>query len=190
MAVMECDIVLAKELGADAIVLGVLRPDGTVDTDRTRRLIEQARPLPVTFHRAIDMARDPFEALEEALELGVERILTSGQEKSAIEGAEVIAEMVRRAGDRTIIMPGGGLTERNIAKVVRVTGAREIHGSASAVRDSRMIYRNGRVFMGGQVGPPEFAARVTSGERVRAFRAAAESVDGAGAAEAARAASG
>lgn len=173
VSVMESDIVLAKELGADAIVLGLLNPDGTVDTARTRRLMDMARPLPVTFHRAIDMARDPFEALDALLGLGVDRILTSGQERSAVEGMDLIADLVRRAGDQTIIMPGGGVTERNIEKILRHTGAREIHGSASGTRESRMTFRNTRVAMGGQVGPPEYATKVTSLDRVRAFRARA-----------------
>ncbi len=169
-AVMECDIVLAKELRADMIVLGLLQPDGAIDVARTAKLVELARPLPVTFHRAFDMARDPFEALELLVGLGVERVLTSGQERSAVEGMDLIAELVRRAGDRIIVVPGGGITERNLAKVLQHTGAREIHGSASGSKDSPMTFRNPRVVMGGQVGPPEFAQKVATEARVRAFR--------------------
>ena len=168
--VMERDIAVARKLGADVIVLGLLTPDGRVDEAATRRLIEAARPLPVTYHRAFDMARDPFEALDALLRLGVERLLTSGQEKSAVEGMDLIADLVRRAGDRLIVMPGGGITERNLQKVLKHTGAREIHGSASASKDSRMVFRNSRVFMGGQMGPPEYGGKVASVDRVRAFR--------------------
>lgn len=171
--VMERDIRRAKELGADVIVLGLLNPDGTVDRENTKKLMEAARPLPVTFHRAFDMAREPYEALDAVLELGAERLLTSGQEKSAVEGMDLIAELVRRAGDRLIVMPGGGVTERNLKKILAHTGAREIHGSASASKDSRMSYRNSRVFMGGQMGPPEYGNKVASLERVRAFRSLA-----------------
>ncbi|MCC6233099.1 MAG: copper homeostasis protein CutC [Verrucomicrobiales bacterium] len=171
--VMERDIRLAKSLGADVIVLGSLSPDGSVDREQTRRLMEVARPLPVTFHRAFDMARDPYEALDAVLELGAERLLTSGQEKSAAEGMDLIAELVKRCGDRLIVMPGGGVTERNLKKILTQTGAREIHGSASGGKDSRMTYRNGRVFMGGQMGPPEYATKVANLDRVRAFRSLA-----------------
>lgn len=169
-AVMERDVVQAKDAGADMIVLGLLNPDGTVDRERTARLIELARPLPVTFHRAFDMARDPYEALDAVLGLGVERLLTSGQEKSAVEGMDLIAELVKRSGDRLIVMPGGGVTERNLGKILERTGALEIHGSASALRESRMEYRNTRVFMGGQMGPPEFGNKEADAARVRKFR--------------------
>ncbi len=170
-AVMECDIVMAKELGADVIVLGLLNPDGTIDTRRTERLIELARPLPVTFHRAFDMAGgDPFEALEAVIDTGATRLLTSGQERTAVEGMDLIAELVQKAGDRLIIMPGGGVTERNLEKILRHTGAREIHGSASGAKDSRMTFRNTRVYMGGQMGPPEYGQKVAQENRVRAFR--------------------
>jgi copper homeostasis protein len=170
LAVMRRDIKVARDLGADMIVLGVLRPDGAIDT---AELIAESRPLPVTFHRAFDMAADPFAALEDIIRLGAERILTSGQERSAAEGMDLIAELVKRAGDRVIIMPGGGVTERNLRKILDHTGAREIHGSASATRDSRMTFRNSRVVMGGQVGPPEYAVKSASPARVAAFRALA-----------------
>lgn len=173
-AVMRRDVAVAKKLGADMIVLGLLNPDGTVDRERTRELIALARPLPVTYHRAFDMAREPFEALDVLLELGVERVLTSGQERTAVEGMDLIAELVRRAGDRIIVMPGGGVTERNLQKILRHTGAKEIHGSASGSRDSRMTFRNTRVAMGGQVGPPEYSMKLASLERVKAFRSLAD----------------
>lgn len=173
-AVMERDVVQAKKSGADVIVLGLLNPDGTVDRPRTAKLIDLARPLPVTFHRAFDMARDPYEALDAVLELGAERLLTSGMEKSAVEGMDLIADLVRRAGDRLVVMPGGGVTERNIKKILAQTGAREIHGSASGSRDSRMAFRNTRVFMGGQMGPPEFLIKQADMGRVRTFRSLAD----------------
>ncbi|MGE3310776.1 MAG: copper homeostasis protein CutC [Limisphaerales bacterium] len=173
-AVMERDVVEAKRLGADVIVFGILNPDGTVDRARNARLVELARPLPVTFHRAFDMARDPYEALDAVLELGVERLLTSGQEKSAVEGMDLIADLVTRAGERLVVMPGGGVTERNLQKILARTGAREIHGSASGGRDSRMTFRNTRVFMGGQMGPPEYSIKQADTGRVRAFRSLAD----------------
>ncbi len=172
-AVMERDVVQARKLGADVIVLGLLNPDGTIDRPRSARLVELARPLPVTFHRAFDMARDPHEALDAVLELGVERLLTSGQEKSAVEGMDLIADLVKRAGERLVVMPGGGVTERNLEKILTHTRAREIHGSASGGRESRMTFRNTRVFMGGQMGPPEYSIKQADPGRVRAFRSLA-----------------
>jgi copper homeostasis protein len=170
VAAMEYDIGVAKDLGADMIVLGLLNPDGSIDAARTAKLTALARPLPVTFHRAFDMTRDPWEAFNTLIDLGVDRLLTSGQEVTPVEGIELIAEMVARAGERLIVMPGGGVTERNIQKLLTQTKAREIHSSAGGLRDSRMTFRNPRVFMGGQVGPPEYALKVAREDRVRTFR--------------------
>ena len=97
---------------------------------RSRELIARARPLSVTFHRAFDMTPDPFEALETLIGLGVDRVLTSGQEASVLEGLPLIAELVRRAGDRIIVMPGGGITARNVDRIVAAAKPREIHFAA------------------------------------------------------------
>jgi copper homeostasis protein len=99
--------------------------------------------------------------------LGVDRILTSGQEISALEGLDLIAELVRRAGDRIAIMPGGGITERNIQKIVEQSRAREVHVYAPMSVESRMMYRNLRCFMGGELRPPEFTLSVTAPQRIR-----------------------
>jgi copper homeostasis protein len=170
---MQHDIAAAKDLGADGVVLGLLRPDGTIDEARTAQLVALARPLPVTFHRAFDMTRDPFEALESLIALGLDRVLTSGQEPTVWEGVGLIAELVRRAGRAIIVMPGGGITDRNIGRIVAGTGAREIHfGCASAV-EGRMTFRNPRVFMGGTLRPPEYTVEVARAEDVARCIAAA-----------------
>ena len=117
-AVMEGDIEAAKAEGADGVVIGLLRADATIDEARTRRLIELARPLSVTFHRAFDMAVDPYAALETLIGLGVDRVLTSGQEESVLEGLPLIRDLIGRAGERIVIMPGGGITMRNVARIV------------------------------------------------------------------------
>lgn len=171
--VMRRDLALLKRLGADMAVFGLLNPDGSVDRDRTARLTEEARPLPVTFHRAVDVTRDPREALETLIELGVERVLTSGQEKSVLEGLEVITELIQLAGERLIVVPGGGITERNLPRILRECGAREFHVSASATRDSRMEFRNTRVPMGRVLAASEFSVSVADEARVRRFRALA-----------------
>jgi copper homeostasis protein len=168
-AVMQHDVTLAKQLGADGVVIGILTAEGAIDIERTRTLIELARPLSVTFHRAFDMSRDPYRALEDLIGLGVDRILTSGQEPSVIEGLDLIAELVQLAGDRVIIMPGGG-TERNISKVVARSGVREVHVTGTTSVESAMQFRNQRVFMGGELRPPEYSRLTTDPERIRQLR--------------------
>lgn len=165
-AVMREDVAAAKSLGADGIVLGLLLPDGTIDVERTRELIALARPLPVTFHRAFDMTRDPYDALETLVRLGVDRVLTSGQEPSVVEGLALIGELVKRAGDRIIVMPGGGISARNVARVIAEAGVRELHFASLEPREGRMQYRNPRVFMGGTLRPPEYSQDVTRPESV------------------------
>jgi copper homeostasis protein len=167
-AVMREDLLAAKALGADGLVFGLLNPDGTIDRERARALVELARPLPVTFHRAFDMTRDPFEALETLVELGVDRVLTSGQEPSVVEGLDLIAELVRRAAGRIVVMPGGGITDRNVARVVNRAGVEEVHFAVLEPREGRMVYRNPRVFMGGTLRPPEYALDVTQPHSVAA----------------------
>jgi copper homeostasis protein len=170
LEVMKRDLQLAKDIGANVAVIGLLNPDGTVDRERTQVLIDLARPLAVTFHRAFDMTRDAHEALDTLLELGVDRVLTSGQERTAWEGLDLIVELVRHAGDCLLVVPGGGITERNVQKILRQSGAKEFHVSASASRESPMIYRNPRIAMGRQLGPPEYQVSQASETRVSAFR--------------------
>jgi copper homeostasis protein len=167
--VMREDVQVAKRLGANGVVLGLLREDGAVDVERTRRLVETARPLSVTFHRAFDMTRAPFAALEELVELGIDRLLTSGQESSALAGIDLLRDLVRAAGDRILVLVGGDINERNLEKILRETQAREVHVTAWKTRDSPMSFRNERLFMGGELRPSEFSRRVTDAGRVRAL---------------------
>jgi copper homeostasis protein len=169
--VMKYDIEMARKLGADGVVIGILRPDGTVDGERTEELVALARPMNVTFHRAFDMARDPYEALAALVELGVDRVLTSGREITAFEGMELIASLVEAAGGRIVVMPGGGIHERNIRRIVERTGAKEVHAAAPVMVPSAMEYRNPNCFMGGELRPPEFALEVTDPGRIRAMLA-------------------
>jgi len=170
--VMKINVELAKQMGANGVVFGILREDGSVDRERTSTLVQLARPLSVTFHRAFDMTRDPYAALEDLIELGVDRILTSGQEYAVLEGLDLIADLVRKAGDRIIVMPGAGITERNIKKVIEQSGAQEVHVYAPVNIESHMAYRNTRCFMGGELRPPEFSLAVTDSDRIRAFLSA------------------
>lgn len=165
-AVMQRDIEFCRRAGADGVVIGVLQPDGSVDRTRARELIAAARPMVVTFHRAFDMAADAFQALEDVIALGVERLLTSGQRGSAMAGKELIAELVRRAGKRLIVMPGAGINDGNLCELIAVTGAREYHLSGQKKIGSRMVFRNPHVFMG-VPGLPEYEIGVTDAEIIR-----------------------
>lgn len=173
VAAMEHDVALVREAGAHGVVIGALTPEGTVDRPVVERLMAAAGELPVTFHRAFDMAADPFATLDVLAGLGVARVLTSGQDASALEGAPLIAELVRHAGDRVIVMPGGGVTDRNVARVVAATGAREIHFAALSEEPSPAVHRNPYPFMGGELRRPEYQRLVTtSGGIASVIRAA------------------
>ncbi len=128
-AAMRRDVDAAKEFGTDGVVLGLLRADGLVDIVRTRELVEQATPL----HRAFDECADLRGALEDVMESGAARLLTSGGKRTAPEALEVLGELVRMAGERLIVMLGSGLHAGNIREVVRKTGAREFHAGLSSV---------------------------------------------------------
>jgi copper homeostasis protein len=168
--VLRRDLAVVRDAGAAGVVFGILRPDGTVDQERSAALVAAARPLSITFHRAFDMVRDPFAALEDLIALGVDRVLTSGQEATVLEGSELIAELIRRAAGRIVVMPGGGIREHNLRRVLAATGAREVHVSGAGSVNSVMEYRNGRVFMGRELRAPEFVRPVTEQARVAAFR--------------------
>jgi copper homeostasis protein len=124
------DLEFCKTVGCNGVVIGLLNPDGTIDKPRSARLVELAYPLGVTFHRAFDAAADPLAALEDIISIGCERILSSGQQPTAPEGVELLAELVRKADDRILIMPGSGIRARNIAEMAEKTGAKEFHSSA------------------------------------------------------------
>ncbi len=172
-AAMRSDIDTAKAEGADGVVIGLLSATGEIDIARTRELIALARPLSVTFHRAFDMTPDPFRALEALIELGVDRVLTSGQEASVLEGLPLIVELIERAGDRIVIMPGGGTTARNIERIIAAARPREIHFAALEPIASGMRFRRPQVFMGGELRPPEYDRLDTSAASVRAVIARA-----------------
>ncbi|WP_158937766.1 copper homeostasis protein CutC [Burkholderia sp. S171] len=164
--VMERDIVACKKLGVDGVVIGLLTADGDIDVVRTKALVELATPLPVTFHRAFDVARDPFKALEEVIKAGCNRLLTSGQEASAPEGAALISRLREAAGERLVVMPGAGVRLNNIARLVAETGCIEFHTSGRTPFASGMRYRNERVKMGGP-GQDEYAIVETSADLVK-----------------------
>ncbi len=168
LAVMRADLQVAKQVGADGVVFGCLTARGDVDLVRTRELARLARPLAVTFHRAFDMTRDPAAALEALIALGVDRVLTSGQEADSVRGRVLLAALQRQAAGRIVVMAGGGITPENVQEVVRETGIAEVHLSARAVVRSAMRYRNARPAMGSP-GADEFSRKTTSERVVRAL---------------------
>jgi copper homeostasis protein len=140
--IMLADIKLCKELGCDGVVAGILNRDGTIDKKRCTQLVELAYPLGITFHRAFDRVNDATQALEDVVEIGFERILTSGLQPTAIEGAETIAALIKQANERIIIMPGSGVRSDNIKALAEKTGAKEFHTSARIFTSSKMNYTN------------------------------------------------
>lgn len=136
--VMRCDIEICRVLGCAGVVIGVLTADGDVDAARCRALMDAARGMSVTFHRAFDFVRDPERALETVIALGCERLLTSGQAADALAGAATIRKLVDQARGRITIMPGGGIDAHNIAAIAQATGAREFHASAKVRVVDRM----------------------------------------------------
>jgi copper homeostasis protein len=138
--IMKNDIKLCNEIGCDGIVIGLLNMDGTIDMTRTSELIELAYPLDVTFHRAFDRCKDPFIALEELIEIGCQRILTSGQKPTVSEGVDLIAELTKKADDRIVIMPGSGVRKANIKMIAEKTGCTEFHSSLRGKAKSPMQF--------------------------------------------------
>ncbi len=139
-SIMLQEIKLCKQLACDGIVTGVLNIDGTIDVKRMSVLIAAAYPLGVTFHRAFDRCKEPFEALEQLIEIGCERILTSGQQPSVVDGVELVAELQRKADERIIIMPGSGVRKENIKMLAEKTGCVEFHSSLRGKKPGKMEF--------------------------------------------------
>lgn len=166
---MRRDIAVARELGAHGVVLGLLRADGRVDGERTAMLIEDAGPLSVTFHRAFDLCRDPFEALETLAALGIDRVLTSGQAPGVPEGLGLIRELVEAADARIGILPGGGIRPSNVGEVVAIPGIEEVHIRAARERRSPMRHRRTGIAMGSPYEPDEYRLVETDPTGIRAL---------------------
>lgn len=167
-ASMEQDIITCRQLGADGVVIGALTADGDIDTVLCRRLVAAAGDMSVTFHRAFDMCRDPRKALEELIELGCDRVLTSGQAATATAGIPLLKELVEQACERIIIMPGCGVNSTNAAAIISATGAKEIHASARKSVGSGMKFRHGGVSMG-TPDSDEYARKESCAAEVKAI---------------------
>jgi copper homeostasis protein len=168
--VMQRDADLALAHGADGLVFGVLSEEGRVDRDRCRRLVQQAGARQAVFHRAFDVTADPFEALEQLIDLGFRRVMTSGQEASAYNGAELIAALIRRAAGRIEILPAGGINRFTLADVVARTGCAAVHASLRTRRSDRSVTGRPQVFFGGPVRLPEDQYDTTDAEAVAGLR--------------------
>ena len=131
---MEEDVAFCKRVGVAGIVVGFLHPDGSIDTELTKRFVKLAAPLPVTFHRAFDRCTDPLKALEEVIDCGCARILTSGCKPTAMEGADMLQKLVKQANGRIAILAGSGVTPENALELRQKTGVPEIHGSCKITR--------------------------------------------------------
>jgi copper homeostasis protein len=140
--IMMNDVALCRQIGCDGVVIGMLNPDATIDKKRCGKLVQLAYPLGVTFHRAFDYLRNPQQGLEDIIEIGCERILTSGQQPTAMEGWELIAQLIQQAADRITIMPGSGIRSYNIIELEQKTKAEEFHSSARTQSNSEMHFVN------------------------------------------------
>ena len=164
--IMRRDIDTCGEAGANGVVLGILLADGNIDVERTSKLIEFARPMKVTFHRAFDLCHDPGKGLEDIILSGADRILTSGQQNDAFSGSELITRLIGRAADRIIIMPGGGITESNILLIARNTGAKEFHLTGRKIINSEMVYHKPGISMGGIPGFEEYSRKTADLKKI------------------------
>jgi copper homeostasis protein len=173
---MKRDIWQCQKLSVDGVVFGMLTPEGRIDKKRCKELIDKCRPLKVTCHRAFDMTRDPFEALEDCIEVGFDRILTAGQQAQASKGAELIGELIHKANGRIAIMPGSGVNENTVEHILSVSKAKEIHFSATSSRPSQMEYKNADIAGMGSDEGSEFVVRTVDPERVKKMRALAEAI--------------
>lgn len=163
--VMTADIDAVKDTGADGVVLGILKSDGSVDEERTTSLVERAKPLQVTFHRAFDMTRNSEEALESVIKSGCTRLLTSGQEQTALAGKSLLARLVDIAGGRLQIVAGSGVGAMNVSELM-ATGVHALHLSGSTKRHGGMHYKKEGISMATTV-PGEYERAETDAGKLR-----------------------
>lgn len=168
--VIKEDIIMAIDLGADGIVSGILDADGLVDKDRTSQLVEMCGELPFTFHRAFDLTSDPYRALEDIIDCGAKRILTSGLQPSVPKGMDMLKKINKKAKSRIVIMPGGGINKDNAMEIVEKTGCTEFHMSGKVVEDGKMNFRNHALKLNGAAEMPEYGITVSSVDEILKVR--------------------
>lgn len=155
------DAEAAIELGADGIVFGILQHDGTIDVERSRALCAKAERVQRVFHRAFDVTPDPIAALEQLIELRISRVLTSGQQPTVPEGADLIRDLITAAANRIEVLPGGGINERNLAHVLERTKCSQVHLTAFKTAQDPSVNARPAVTFGGALYPPENSYQVT-----------------------------
>jgi copper homeostasis protein len=170
-SIIKSDIESCKKLGAHGVVIGFLKENGHVDLEKTSEIIQLARPMKVTFHRAFDMCKDPLRALEELKELKVDYLLSSGQAPKAMEGIELIRQMVERAGDHLKIMPGSGVRTHLLKELHEKTQAHAYHMSARIPLESKMQFRQQKVSMGSQSQEAEYLSHTHDVEQIKLAKA-------------------
>lgn len=168
--VMQRDLDLMLQHGARGIAFGILTGQGEIDLPRSRQIIAQAGDREVVFHRAFDVTPDPVKALEQLIELGVKRVMTSGQEASAYNGARKIAEFIRQAAGRIEILPAGGINRFTLADVLERTGCSQVHASLSMSKTDASTRSRPQVAFGGSLTPPEDRFTTTDPQAVTALR--------------------
>ena len=151
------DVLAIKKQNANGIVIGFLTADGEVDFEKTREIVDLAKPMEITFHRAFDMCKDPLKVLGQLKEMRITRILTSGAKNTATEGIDLLTELVEKAGDEIIIMPGSGVNGNTLGKLIQKTKAVEFHSSAKTFEYSKMKFFNTKISMGGVESVDEFS---------------------------------
>jgi len=167
MASMERDTVAAVENGADGVVFGILQSDGNVDIPRCRRIRRLIGEREAVFHRAFDVTPDPFEALEQLVDLGITRVLTSGQKESVPEGVELINKLIERAHGRIEILPGGGIQALNLKEMIERIGCGQVHLTAWQTISDTSTQARPAITFGGALYPSEDRYQMTDAELVR-----------------------
>ena len=168
--VMRRDIEFYVERGCDGIVFGVLRDDGTIDVRRCRELIERCADAEKVFHRAIDVVPDAFDAIEALIDLGFDRVLTSGQAARAVDGIDMLTRMIEHARGRIEILPGGGINVGNYRLIVEKTGCESIHVSPRRAVEDRSATGNTAIHFGGALYPSEAGYSIADAQHIAAFR--------------------
>jgi copper homeostasis protein len=174
-SIMQRDILIAKQLGANGVVFGILNTDGSMDKDRMRQLLDMARPLKVTCHRAFDMARDMEQALDDLLEIGADRVLTSGGKKSAVDAMPTLKHLVQQAHGQISVMACGELSIANVKAVISYSNVTEVHAGLGTAVTSAMKFRNQKIEMG-MLTNSEYQHVVVTESSVRELRAAIGSI--------------
>lgn len=161
------DIYAVKRLGVNGIAIGALTANGQIDKIKMKEIISIARPASITFHRAFDCVKNEFDSLNELIELGVERVLTSGLKNTAVEGKETLAKLVEKSQGKIVIMPGGGINYSNIEELINVTKASEYHLSGKRLMNNNFTCHNSEVRLNSTFSMPEFSYIETDGQKIK-----------------------